>query len=81
MFFPLFVFKSRKVVSGEHYTTEWWMQKCGFDSMQKTAARLFLLARKEIVEKVSVGKCEIVRFMPTASFCENDIVAMLQNMG
>ena len=83
MFFPLFISKSnnvRKVISGEHYTAEWWMRKCGFDSKQKTAARLALLTRKGIVEKVSVGEYEIVRFMPTASFCENDIVAMLQNM-
>lgn len=82
MFFPLFISKSntiRKVVSGEHYTAEWWMNKCGFDSKQKTAARLTLLARKGIVEKVSVGEYEIVRFMPIASFCENDIVAMIKN--
>ena len=81
MFFPWFVSKSKntpKVVSGEHYTAEWWMRKCGFDTKQKTAVRLTLLARKGIVEKVSVGEYEIVRFMPTASFCENDIVKMLQ---
>lgn len=82
MFFPLFISKSknaRKVISGEHYTAEWWMRKCGFDSKQKVAARLSVLVRKKIVEKVSVGEYEIVRFMPTASYCENDIVAMLQN--
>ena len=83
MFFPLFISKSkttRRVISGEHYTAEWWMRKSGFDSVHKVAARLNILARKEIVEKVSVGECEIVRFMPTASYCENGIVAMLQNI-
>lgn len=82
MFFPWFISESKntpKVVSGEHYTAEWWMRKCGFATKQKTAGRLTLLARKGIVEKVSVGEYEIVRFIPTASFCENDIVAMLQN--
>ena len=72
--------KEPKVRSGEHYTAEWWQKKAGFDSIQKTAARLTVLARKNIVEKVSVGEYEIVRFMPTATFCENDIVAMLKEM-
>lgn len=69
-----------KVKSGEHYTAEWWQKKSGLDSIQKTAARLNLLARKNIVEKVSVGEYEIVRFMPTAMFCENDIVIMLKEI-
>ena len=69
-----------KVQSGEHYTAEWWQKKSGLDSIQKTAARLTLLTHKNIVEKVSVGKYEIVRFMPTAMFCENDIVSMLNEM-
>lgn len=72
--------KDPKVKSGEHYTAEWWQKKSGLDSIQKTVARLILLARKGIVEKVSVGKYEIVRFMPTAMFCENDIVTMLKEM-
>lgn len=72
--------KQPKVASGEHYTSEWWEKKSGLDSIQKTGARLTVLARKGIVEKVSVGEYEIVRFMPTAMFCENDIVAMLQSM-
>lgn len=72
--------KRPKVQSGEHYTAEWWQKKAGFDSIQKTAARLTVLARKNIVEKVSVGEYEIVRFMPTATFCENDIVAMLKEI-
>lgn len=72
--------KEPKVKSGEHYTAEWWQKKSGLDSIQKTVARLTLLGRKDIVEKVSVGKYEIVRFMPTAMFCENDIVAMLKSM-
>ena len=67
-----------KVKSGEHYTAEWWQKKLGLNSIQKTAARLNLLARKNIVEKVSVGEYEIVRFMPTAMFCENDIITMLK---
>ena len=70
----------RKVKSGEHYTAEWWQKKSGLDSIQKTAARLNVLTRKNIVEKVSVGRNEIVRFMPTATFCENDIVAILKEM-
>lgn len=69
-----------KVKSGEHYTPEWWQKKSGLDSIQKTVARLTRLAHKNIVEKVSVGKYEIVRFMPTAMFCENDIVTMLKEM-
>lgn len=69
-----------KVQNGEHYTAEWWRQKAGLDSIQRTVARLTLLARKGIVEKVSVGKYEIVRFMPTAMFCENDIVTMLKEI-
>lgn len=72
--------KESKVKSGEHYTSEWWQKKSGLDSIQKTAARLTLLARKNIVEKVSAGEYEIVRFMPTAMFCENDIVTMLKEM-
>ena len=72
--------KESKVRSGEHYTAEWWQKKAGLSSIQKTAARLTMLARKNIVEKVSVGEYEIVRFMPTATFCENDIVAMLKEM-
>ena len=72
--------KDPKVRNGEHYTAEWWRRKSGLDSIQKTVARLYLLARKGIVEKVSVGKYEIVRFMPTAMFCENDIVTMLKEM-
>jgi hypothetical protein len=72
--------KVPKVKSGEHYTPEWWQKKSGLDSIQKTVARLNLLARKNIVEKVSVGKYEIIRFMPTAMFCENDIVAMLKEI-
>lgn len=72
--------KQPKVISGEHYTSEWWQKKSGLDSIQKTGARLTLLACKGIVEKVSVGEDEIVRFMPTAMFCENDIVAMLKSM-
>lgn len=72
--------KEPKVQSGEHYTAEWWQKKTGFDSIQKTAMRLTVLARKNIVEKVSIGEYEIVRFMPTATFCENDIVAMLKEM-
>ena len=70
--------KEPKVKSGEHYTSEWWQKKAGFDSKQKAAARLTLLAHKGIVEKVSVGEYEIVRFMPTEMFCENDIVTMLK---
>lgn len=69
-----------KVKSGEHYTAEWWQKKAGLDSKQKCAARLYLLTRKGIVEKVSVDEYEIVRFMPTAMFCENDIVTMLKEM-
>ena len=72
--------KQPKVISGEHYTAEWWRQKAGLDSIQKTVARLVKLTHKGIVEKVSVGEYEIVRFMPTAMFCENDIVAMLKSM-
>ena len=72
--------KEPKVKSGEHYTAEWWRQKAGLDSIQKTAARLTLLGRKGIVVKVSVGEYEIVRFMPTAMFCANDIVTMLKEM-
>lgn len=72
--------KEPKVQSGERYTAEWWQKKAGLDTIQKTAARLYLLARKDIVEKVSVGEYEIVRFMPTAMFCENDIVTMLKEM-
>ena len=72
--------KEPKVQSGEHYTAEWWQKQAGLDSIQKTAARLYLLARKGIVEKVSVGEYEIVRFMPTAMFCANDIVTMLKEM-
>jgi hypothetical protein len=72
--------KQPKVVSGEHYTSEWWQKKSDLDSIQKTVARLNALTRKGIVEKVSVGEYEIVRFMPTPSFCENDIVAMLKSM-
>ena len=72
--------KEPKVQSGEHYTAEWWQKKAGLSSIQKTAARLTVLARKNIVEKVSVGEYEIVRFMPTATFCENDIVAMLKEI-
>lgn len=79
MFF-IFGKKEPKIKSGEHYTVEWWQKKSGLDSIQKTAARLTVLARKNIVEKVSVGKYEIVRFMPTAMFCENDIVTMLKEM-
>ena len=67
-----------KVKSGEYYTAEWWQKKSGLDSIQKTAARLNLLARKNIVEKVSVGEYEIIRFIPTAMFCENDITIMLK---
>lgn len=81
MFIPIFIFKKvsvRKVESGDHYTVEWWRQKCGFNSVQGTVARLALLARNNILEKVSIGEYEIVRFMPTASFCENDIVKILQ---
>lgn len=80
MFFPLFIrnnASSKKVVSGEHYTSEWWMKKCSFDSVHKTAARLNALARKGIVEKVSAGECEIVRFIPTANYCENNIIEMM----
>lgn len=69
-----------KVKSGEHYTAEWWQRKTGLNTKQKCAARLNVLAHKNIVEKVYAGEYEIVRFMPTASFCENDIVAMLNNM-
>ena len=69
-----------KVKSGEHYTPEWWRQKANLGSVQKTVTGLTLLTRKGIVEKVSVGKYEIVRFMPTAMFCENDIVTMLKEM-
>ena len=69
-----------KVKSGEHYTAEWWQKKSGLESLHKTVARLVVLTRKGIMEKVSVGKHEIVRFMPTAMFCENDIVTMLKEM-
>ena len=72
--------KEPKVKSGEHYTAEWWQKKSGLDSISQAAARLTLLAHKNIVEKVSVGRYEIVRFMPTAMFCENDIVTMLKEM-
>ena len=72
--------KEPKVRNGEHYTCEWWRRKSGFDTIHKTAVRLNLLARKGIVEKVSVGRKEIVRFMPTAMFCENDIVTMLKEV-
>lgn len=72
--------KEPKVKSGEHYTAEWWQKKAGLNSKQKTAARLTLLVRKGIVEKVSIGEYEIVRFMPAAMFCENDIVTMLREM-
>ena len=67
-----------KVKSGEHYTAEWWKKKSGLSSIQKTVARLNLLVRRGIVEKVSVGEYEIMRFMPTAMFCENDITTMLK---
>lgn len=72
--------KDPKVKSGEYYTPEWWQKKSGFDSIQKTELRLNKLARINIVEKVSVGRDEIVQFIPTAMFCENDIVAMLKEM-
>lgn len=72
--------KEPKVKSGEHYTAEWWQKKAGLNSKMQAAARLTLLARKNIVEEVSVGEYEIVRFMPTAMFCENDIVSMLKEM-
>ena len=83
MFFPIFISKNNntpRVISGEHYTAEWWMRKCGFDSVQRTAYRLNVLARKGIIEKVSVGEYEIVRFMPTDSFCVNDIVEMTKGI-
>lgn len=81
MFFPLFISKSKstpKVISGEHYTAEWWKKKSGLESKQQVVARLTSLIHKSIIEKVSVGEYEIVRFMPTAFYCENDIVKMLQ---
>ena len=72
--------RESKVKSGEHYTAEWWQKKSDLDSIQKTAARLNLLIRKGIVEKVSSGEYEIIRFMPTAMFCENDITTMLKEI-
>ena len=72
--------KEPKIKSGEHYTAEWWQKKSGIESIQKTVARLRMLACKDIVEKVSVGEYEIVRFIPTAMFCENDIVTMLKEL-
>jgi hypothetical protein len=83
MFFCNLFFSNRrdpKVKSGEHYTSEWWRKRSGLDTIHKTAAMLTLLTHKDIVEKVSVGKEEIVRFVPTAKFCENDIIAMLKEM-
>jgi hypothetical protein len=64
----------------EYYTASWWQEKSGLNSVQKTAMRLIKLARKDIVKKVSGGRNEIVRFMPTAMFCENDIVTILKEM-
>ena len=72
--------KEPKVKSGEHYTAEWWQKKAGLDTVQMTVAKLNLLVHKGIIEKVSIGRYEIVRFMPTSMFCENDIVSMLKQM-
>lgn len=69
-----------KVKSGEHYTAEWWQKKVKSEPKQKVVARLCLLERKGIVEKVSAGEFEIVRFVPTSMFCENDVVTMLKEM-
>lgn len=72
--------KDPKVKSGDHYTAEWWQKKSDLSSIHRTVARLNSLARKNIIEKVSADEYEIVRFMPTATFCENDIVAMLKEI-
>lgn len=75
----MFFCKYSKIKSDKYHTAEWWQRKSGLDSIQKVAMRLNLLARKNIVEKVSV-EYEIVRFIPAAAFCENDIVTMLKEM-
>ena len=78
-FYPWFYSeKEPKVKSGDFYTAEWWRDKAGFETKQKAAARLTFLANKGIVEKVFISEYEIVRFKPTATFCENDIVKMLK---
>ena len=67
-----------KIQSGEHHTAEWWQQKADLKSIQTTVFRLRTLMDKDVVEKVG-KEDEIVRFIPTASFSENDVVAMLQS--
>lgn len=67
-----------KIKSGEHYTPEWWWKKSGLGTIRQTAVRLNSLVSLSVVEKVSIDKREIVRFMPTAMFCEYEIVAMLR---
>ena len=78
-FYPWFYCeKEPKVKSGDYHTAEWWQNKASLETKQKAAARLHFLATKGIVQKVYINEYEIVRFVPTATFCENDIVKMLK---
>lgn len=69
---------SRKVINNEHFTGEWWRKKCGFDTVQKTTAKLYILVREKIVEKVRNNENEVVRYIPTADYCENQIIKILK---
>ena len=69
---------SRKVINSEHFTGEWWRKKCDFDTVQKTTAKLYILVQKGMVEKVRNNENEIVRYIPTADYCQNQIVKMLK---
>lgn len=68
----------RKVINNEHFTGEWWRKKCDFDTVQKTTAKLYTLVQKGMVEKVRNNENEIVRYIPTVDYCQNQIVKMLK---
>lgn len=68
----------RKVINNEHFTGEWWRKKCGFDTVQKTTAKLYILVQKGMVEKIKNNENEVVRYIPTANYCESQIIKILK---
>ena len=53
------------VKSGEKYTTEWWINQLGFETIAtKVAAHLIMLERQGMVKKIKKNEYDIPKFKP-----------------
>ena len=69
----------RKIKNGDKYTSEWWREKANLSHKGIANARLWLLEKKGVIERIDNGADEIVCFVPVKNKTIEEIVSMIKD--